>query len=706
METTGNTPTPNPKKRRVAVISPEFPGVAGAGGVGTFTFHLISLIKNIHEVTLILTHPVVKSQASKLKNDLGVNVITFSDLESNSHFKVWQDATDRQLASLYISHFLKKNFFDEVIAPDWEAALFYSIRDKKILGLHKGTRFTIVAHGSTYWVSEGMKHLIEDITPKRYARRVFMEKYSMSNVDSLVSPSRYMREWLKAFGIVRQISFLLNPYTNSSQKQLRRKNENNKISVGFFGRLEERKGIAEFISIAKFLSSESVSIEVVLLGKNGFHRGRNSLDVLNEELQAPNTTILHYDNLTSSEAIAFFQEHGTVVIFPSSGDNLPYTAVESVEAGLVCFARNAGGHPDILDSEYLYESPDEVPELINKFVNKITDVKHNSYSSMSANISWLNYLDSNTLENEAHPTKSKKKVSILVTHYNLGKYLREALGSLRDQTYANTEIIIWDDGSTDEISKYEFQRLKNLYSSDSRFNFFSGENLYLGAARNRLSELASGEVLIFFDADNIALPEMVEKFVDALERSGQDILTCATIPFQDGEHPNSISNNKLNVWMPLGGPVLEGLRENVFGDANFGITKAAFDNWGRFTTDRDTPAEDWALLAKIACAQGLIEVIQEPLIFYRQRADSMLNTTSQTAGLWRVAKSFESLLPFSFQEEIRTLIIPELIGAGNSSQFPVGRFTLYGKFEHLIWKYFPVGSFRRRLAVKFYRFLA
>ena len=36
----------------------------------------------------------------------------------------------------------KNDFFDEVIAPDWEAALFYSIRDKKILGLHQNTKFT------------------------------------------------------------------------------------------------------------------------------------------------------------------------------------------------------------------------------------------------------------------------------------------------------------------------------------------------------------------------------------------------------------------------------------------------------------------------------------------------------------------------------------------------------------------------------------
>ena len=706
MKTTGPEMIHNQKKRRVAIISPEFPGVAGTGGVGTFTFHLISLIKEVHDVTLIVSHSIEKSNASKLEKDLGIAVITFGDLESKSHFKVWQDATDRQLASLYISHFLKDNFFDEVIAPDWEAALFYSIRDKKILGIHQNTRFTIVAHGSTYWVSEGMKHLIEDITPKRYARRVFMEKYSMMNVDSLIAPSRYMCEWLKGYGIGRTIEFLLNPFTNAPQKQHLPTSDEQCLSIGFFGRLEERKGIAEFIQIAKSLKTESVPLEIILLGRNSSYRGRDSLEVVYEELRDPNTVIVHRDNMSSSEAIKYFQEHRTFVIFPSPGDNLPYTVVESSVAGLQCIARNAGGHSDILDAAHLYDSPDEVPQLISKRLKKNTHSNYINYSQNSANLAWLKYLEVTDLKNQFRTIKSQKNVSVLVTHYNLGKYLQEALGSLRDQTYSQTEILVWDDGSTDEVSKYEFERLKKLYANDTRFRFFSGENLYLGAARNKLRDLANGDILIFFDADNIALPEMVEKFVYALERSGQDVLTCATIPFQDGEHPTSAPSNKLNVWMPLGGPVLEGLRENVFGDANFGITKEAFDNWGRFTTDRNTPCEDWALLAKIACGQGLIEVVQEPLIFYRKRANSMLNSTSQTDGLWRVSKSFESLLPSSFRDEIRTLIIPELIGGGNTSQFPVGRFTLYAKFDHLIWKYFPVSSLRRRIAIKLYRFLA
>ncbi len=693
------------RRPRVLVISPEYPGLVGSGGIGTFTHHLISIIKNSFDVTLIIPRQIKKSEVIKLGNLMSIQILTFPDLELEANFRIWQDITDLQLASLYISHFLMKHQFDEVIAPDWEAVLFYSIRDKKIRGLHKETRFTIVAHGSTYWVSEGMENLIEDMTPKRYARRVFMEKYCLNNVDSLVAPSHYMQDWIKKYGISRPVEFLLNPLVGHNKEYFipvdmeARKH----ISIGFFGRLEKRKGIAEFIKIAKFIENKFDSIEVVLLGKNSSYHGRDSISEIRRELQGPRYTVVHYEDMLSIEALDFFDKNKTIVIFPSNHDNLPYTLIEASDFGLICLAKNSGGHPDILSPEFLFESPHEVPAMLENIIKKVSESKCSLYSYKSANSLWLSYLASSKVHSSTESVNTGQKVSILVTHYNLGPYLREALSSLRDQTYKNLEILVWDDGSTEIESKFEFRRMEDLYSEDARFKFFHGDNLYLGGARNRLSELATGEIYIFFDADNVALPEMTQTFVDALNVSGEGVLTCATIPFKDGQTLSSFPSYKINAWMPLGGPVLEGMRENVFGDANFAIRKEVFNSWGKFTIDRDTPNEDWAFLAKIACGQGLIEVVQVPLIHYRYRADSMLNTTSQTLGLWRVSKSFETLLPESFREEFRTLIIPELLGVGIASSFPVGRYNLYAKFEHIIWKHIPIGSIRRKLAQKIYR---
>lgn len=101
-------------------------------------------------------------------------------------------------------------------------------------------------------------------------------------------------------------------------------------------------------------------------------------------------------------------------------------------------------------------------------------------------------------------------ISIIVPIYNTAKYLDECIQSILHQTYSNLEIILVDDGSTDN----SLQICKKYAKQDPRIRIFHKENGGLSSARNAGLELATGDYLMFCDADDFYLSnscELLEK---------------------------------------------------------------------------------------------------------------------------------------------------------------------------------------------------
>jgi len=100
-------------------------------------------------------------------------------------------------------------------------------------------------------------------------------------------------------------------------------------------------------------------------------------------------------------------------------------------------------------------------------------------------------------------------ISIVIPVYNHQESLEKALASIEAQTYQDCEVIVVDDGSTEEV---------RLQTSNFRFplHLVRQENKGAPAARNAGLALAKGEYVIFWDADVVGEPEMLEKMVSAL----------------------------------------------------------------------------------------------------------------------------------------------------------------------------------------------
>ncbi len=106
------------------------------------------------------------------------------------------------------------------------------------------------------------------------------------------------------------------------------------------------------------------------------------------------------------------------------------------------------------------------------------------------------------------------KISVVLPVYNCEKYLEEAISSTLGQTYTNTELIIVDDGSTDQSG----QIADSFIAEDGRVKVIHQKNLKLPAALNNGFSAADGEFLTWTSADNRMLPECLEILATELLR--------------------------------------------------------------------------------------------------------------------------------------------------------------------------------------------
>ena len=114
------------------------------------------------------------------------------------------------------------------------------------------------------------------------------------------------------------------------------------------------------------------------------------------------------------------------------------------------------------------------------------------------------------------------KVSIIIPAYNIAPYLERCLESVRHQTYKELQIIIVDDGSTDQTG----QIADSFAERDKRFHVIHKENRGVSAARKTGLEKAEGDYIGFVDGDDYIEPEMYEKLVGLAVEYGADIAHC------------------------------------------------------------------------------------------------------------------------------------------------------------------------------------
>ena len=119
--------------------------------------------------------------------------------------------------------------------------------------------------------------------------------------------------------------------------------------------------------------------------------------------------------------------------------------------------------------------------------------------------------------------KSKvEKLSVLIPVYNVEKYIEKAMQSVLEQTYSNFELILLDDGSTDE----SLSIIEKYAQNDNRIKYRTRENKGLLETRIDLINMATGNYTMFLDADDWLDKETLEKMYKRIKKNSCDVVRC------------------------------------------------------------------------------------------------------------------------------------------------------------------------------------
>lgn len=210
-------------------------------------------------------------------------------------------------------------------------------------------------------------------------------------------------------------------------------------------------------------------------------------------------------------------------------------------------------------------------------------------------------------------------VSVVITTYNYAQYLPTAVESVLNQTYKNLEIIIVNDGSTDNTDEVIAPYLK-----EKRIKYIKQKNAGQASAKNCGIKNSTGEIIAFLDADDFWRKDKLEKQMPLFLKDPAIGVVYADLNFigSDGE--------ALDIERPprFRGDILQELfLDNFIGFSTTVVKKECFDKAGTF--DENLPmAIDWHLWLRIACHYQF-NYVDEPLLFYRCGHANMSRNTEK-----------------------------------------------------------------------------
>lgn len=210
-------------------------------------------------------------------------------------------------------------------------------------------------------------------------------------------------------------------------------------------------------------------------------------------------------------------------------------------------------------------------------------------------------------------------ISVIVPIYNVGKYLNECLDSIKNQSYRNLEIIMVDDGSTDNSAE-----ICKQYLTDDRFNYYYKENGGQSSARNIALDIANGEYVAFIDSDDFVDACLFEDAVMALQNNIADIIEFGYYIYGNTLHLKNI-NKRIDVDI---------LKEYLLYGADVVWNKIyAAHLFSQLRFKEKIIYEDVDLLPSIFIKAETKINLNKSYYYYRQRNDSTVNKAFRKKNL-------------------------------------------------------------------------
>ena len=650
--------------KRVCIATPDIPGPARNGGIGTAYHHLARSLSGWgHEVSIAYVarnaaNGRLMEKTRVLYAGLGVD---FVPIVPRPAIKGVLAPVAAPTWALYEWLRARTRPFHIVHVPDRQG-LGYGALLAKSLGIAFGsTHFVVKGALPTLWETEGNRQLL---STERELGWVFMERRSIELADTVICGSTQLLEWMREAGYaVPARSFVWpNPFlapapAPPATATCTPRDGAPLQEVVFFGRLEPRKGLVLFVdAIDRLVSQGRGPARVTFLGNESSRI--DGPGFIRSSARSWPSEVRTLTGLGAEEAISYLSRPGRLAVIPSLRQSSSLAVMECLQAGIPFVAVASAGTPDLVapeDHSRALVAPDHVAlgdRLAELAGAPLQAVRPGRDCERSLDVWSRWHAQSAPFEKAADRFARRTMragaksplVTVCIVHRERPALVRMAIDSVLSQDYPALEAVLVDDGSRSTPALEALDRTEAEFARRG-WRVIRQENRYLGAARNAAAAAARGDWLLFLDDDNVLLPDAVSRLVRAARFSGADCVPAAGIRFSGDGDPRTDTMSRGPPVRFLGAARAWSRFRNVVGDACALVHREAFEAAGGFTEDYRIGLDDLSFFNRLIHAGHRIEPMPEPVYFYRLGTTSMKsrNRFTESARARALAPYLEEL---------------------------------------------------------------
>lgn len=511
-----------------------------------------------------------------------------------------------------------------------------------------------------------------------------MERFCIQAADLLISPSQYLvDELIKRMSIKNtNLHVVANPYRDAAQED----KEENLSSLAnndllFYGKLSPQKGTFKVLEKFKTLWDKGFDKSFTMFGDQNivFHPLQKTMgEIVKQQYKLYiKKGLLKLERKIPSEKKRSYLAQSCIFIIPSIVDNLPYVVLELMDLGKIVIVSKQGGQSEIVTdgkNGFIFDYDDQgsfertvmkvlqlsirerhfISECAKETIRKkfayeaiylhklklIEEVKKGY--TIPSNYPFIRQIEERS---SIHPYEKNALLSVVIPYYNLGNYLEEAVSSVLNASYKDLEVIIVNDGSTDQQSI----RKLNIYSNHKRVRIIEKANTGLSETRNIGAAAAKGTYLAFLDADDKVARSYYEKAIRILQQYKNVHFVGTWTQYFEGSYA---------IWPTFDPepPLL--LVQNTINSSSLVYKRDVFLASGINKKEFSLGLEDYESVIHLK-ANGYNGVaIPEILFYYRVRKNSMIKGVNREvrASYHRMLEELYPELFLNFNKEVKTLI--------------------------------------------------
>ncbi len=449
-----------------------------------------------------------------------------------------------------------------------------------------------------------------------------------------ISVSRYMRDSIHRCA-PDAIVQVLNNGIEMSRYERGAKNPSETFKFLYAGRIIPEKGVRELIyAFEKLINQSGTNCKKELLDVVGFSDSLTQYEksVLKSATKYPDQ-IKCINRLSTEDMERKYREYDTVIMPTINEEPFGLVALETMAKGMALITTNSGALPEVVGDGALIVDKDSglVKNLADAMMKISTDEAFRSelqeraykraHSIKEYDID--NYYD-NFVDIIDDQIDEDDFISVIVPVYNVSSCLERCVLSIVGQTFNKLEIILVDDGSTDDSGAI----CDKLAAIDQRVIVIHQDNIGLSGARNTGIDAARGKYLFFCDSDDFLDSNALEKLLLRMKEDHADVVACGFAKIHDdylaGNGKEEVFTDSCFGRWSGRESVIQMMRcNNICTVAWNKLYKSFLFDGIRFPVGEKN--EDEATTYKVLYRAGIVSYLPEPFYKYYQREASIMH---------------------------------------------------------------------------------